>query len=292
VAEFAHVIVTRFNLPSAGAESLIRAKEGWLRDRVALFERYCLPSVLAQSNQFFDWIIYFDPKSPGWLRERIDSHTEKRSYIPLFRTSVGPADLAADIDEITGRRGTALITSSLDNDDALAIDFIERLQAAAALRPGRTAVYLSRGLIKSGRRVYLRVDPANAFPSVVEDWSSPVTCWADWHNLLGNHMPVLELHGDPGWLQVIHGANVSNRVRGRLARPGDYTRLFPTALDGVETPSPAEEVADLLAARPWRLARDSGRLLTKAAIMQLVGKDGLDRLKHIAALRGDQGAAR
>lgn len=291
MAEFAHVIVTRFNLPSAGVESLIRAKEGWLRDRVALFERYCLPSVLAQSSQFFDWIIYFDPETPGWLRERIEAHTETRSYTPVFRTSVSPADLAADIDKITGRCGTRLITSSLDNDDALAVDFVERLQAAAR-RPGRTAVYLSRGLIKSGRRVYLRVDPTNAFPSVVEDWSSAVTCWADWHNLLGNQMPVLELLGDPGWLQVIHGTNVSNRVRGRLTSPGEYTRLFPTLLDDVDTPSTAEELTDLMARRPWRLARDSGRSLTKATIMQLVGKDGLDRLKNLAAIRGDTRAAR
>jgi hypothetical protein len=290
LAEFAHVIVTRFNLPSAGVESLIRAKEGWLRDRVALFERYCLPSVLAQTNQSFEWIIYFDPESPDWLRARILAHTEKKSYTPVFRTSVSPSDLSADIGRITGRQGARLITSSLDNDDALAVDFVERLQTAA-LCPGRTVVYLTRGLIKSGRRVYLRVDPTNAFPSVVEEWDSAVTCWADWHNLLANHMPVLALDGDPGWLQVIHGTNVSNRVRGRLASPDEYASLFPALLDGVDAPSPAEELADLVAGRPWRLARDSGRSLTKAAIMQLAGKDGLDRLKNLAAIRGNTGGA-
>lgn len=289
--EFAHVIVTRFNLPSAGVESLIRAREGWLRDRVGLFERYCLPSVQAQTCHRFDWIIYFDPESPRWLRERIEEHVEMKSYTPIFRTSVTPADVAADIGEITGGPGDRLITSSLDNDDALAVDFVERLQAAAA-RAGRTAVYLSRGLIKSGRRIYLRVDPVNAFPSVVEDWTSAATCWADWHNLLGNHMPVRALGGKPGWLQVVHGTNVSNRVRGRLASPGEYARLFPALLDDVDTPSPAEGLADLMVGRPWRLARDSGRSLTKATIMQLAGKDGLDRLKNRAALHGDSGAAR
>ena len=29
----AHVFLTRFNLPSEGVESLIRAREGWLRER-------------------------------------------------------------------------------------------------------------------------------------------------------------------------------------------------------------------------------------------------------------------
>jgi len=39
-----HVLLTRFNLPSKGFEGMITAKEGWLTDRIALFEFYCLPS--------------------------------------------------------------------------------------------------------------------------------------------------------------------------------------------------------------------------------------------------------
>ncbi len=40
-----HVFLTRFNLPSAGFESMVRAKQGWLQNRVELFERFCLPSL-------------------------------------------------------------------------------------------------------------------------------------------------------------------------------------------------------------------------------------------------------
>lgn len=105
-------------------------------------------------------------------------------------------------------------------------------------------------------------------------------------------MPVLELDGQPGWLQVIHGTNVSNRIRGRLASPGEHACLFPTLLDDVDQPTPGEELADLVAGRPWRVARDSGRQVTKTAIVQLVGKDGLDRLKSLAASRSGTRAAR
>lgn len=282
--DFDHVILTRFNLPSAGAESVIRAKDGWLRDRVELFERYCLTSVLAQRNQRFDWIIYFDPQSPAWLRERIDEHAAKDIYVPVFRTSVGPAELAADISRVTGGHCQRLITSSLDNDDALAIDFTERVQAAAP-PSGRTAIYLAQGLIKHGSRLYLRQDRHNAFPSVVEDWTEPVTCWADWHNLLGRHMPVLELRDGPGWLQVIHSANVSNRIRGRRTSPSPRLGSFPGLLDDAHVPSAAEVAADLVAGRPWRLARDSGRSLAKTAIMRIAGKDGLDQVKSLWAMR-------
>ncbi len=50
-------------------------QSGWLEDRVELFERYCLPSVAAQTDRRFSWIIYFDPQSPAWLRQRIEGHT-------------------------------------------------------------------------------------------------------------------------------------------------------------------------------------------------------------------------
>jgi Putative rhamnosyl transferase len=280
-----HVLLTRFNLPSAGVESIIRAKEGWLRERIALFELYCLPSVRAQTNQRFHWIIYFDPESPDWLKGRIESHSGDGPYIPIFRQSVSQADLIADIERVTGGQGRRLITTNLDNDDGLATDFVERLQTTEP-GPDRTAVYLAAGLIKSGSRLYLRMDRHNAFGSVLEDWSSPSTCWSDWHTLLGRSMRVLELNGEPGWLQVIHGSNVSNRVRGRLVSPARYTGLFPGLLDDVRPPQPLEFAIDRLAAQPRRVARDSGRAVVKGAAMRLLGKNGLDRAKAFLASRG------
>jgi putative rhamnosyltransferase len=98
-----HVLLTRFNLPSAGHESLVRARENWLRDRVALFDRYCLPSVRAQSCPDFSWLIYFDPESPGWLRDWVRSHEGRGSFSPVFRESVSREQLLADIRAVLGR---------------------------------------------------------------------------------------------------------------------------------------------------------------------------------------------
>jgi hypothetical protein len=279
-----HVLLTRFNLPSGGVERIIRAKEGWLRDRIVLFEHYCLPSVRAQTNQDFHWIIYFDPESPEWLKQRIQSHADEGAYVPFFRTSVGNAELIADIVRLTGGYGTNLITTNLDNDDGLAIDFVERLQALGPCQE-RTAVYLARGLIKSESRLYLRTDRHNAFGSVVETWTSPSTCWSEWHTLLGKSMRVIELHDEPAWLQVVHGANVSNRVRGRLVAPSGYARLFPGLLDDVRTPQLLELATDTIIAQPRRLVRESGRALAKAIAMRLLGKKGIDRVKTFWASR-------
>ncbi|MCX5041682.1 putative rhamnosyl transferase [Aldersonia sp. NBC_00410] len=282
--------MTRFNLPSAGAESLIRAKEGWLRSRVDLFERYCLPSVRAQRNQNFRWIVYFDPESPQWLHERITAHTDAGGYVPLYRTKVEPADLVADLRNLITAPGDVLITTNLDNDDGLAVDFTDRLQRISTHHE-RAAVYLANGLIKSPSAVYFRNDPHNAFCSVRENWSAPRTCWADWHNLLGTTMPTLEIGGAPAWLQVIHGANVSNRVRGRLVSPAPHRDRFPGVLDDVAEPTSTARMRDLLVDRPRRLVRESGRSAAKRAAMSIGGKNGLDRLKTFVAQRGRRAPA-
>ncbi|MBW4716986.1 glycosyltransferase [Saccharothrix obliqua] len=281
-----HVILTRFNLPSVGAESVVRAREGWLTERVGLFERYCLPSVRAQTSANYRWIIYFDPESPQWLKDRIASHGD--AYTPVFREQVSRDELLEDIGKLFPVKGDGLITSNLDNDDALAADFVARLQAD---RPtgGRTALYLANGLVKSPTGVYAHHDKDNAFASMREPWDDPVTCWADWHNRLHRHGRWVSLGGAPGWLQVVHGGNVSNRTRGRLVSPAPYRALFGDALDDVAEPDRRVLARDRYVGHPKRVARDGARYLAKTAALRVLGADGFERAKRIIAARGRAG---
>jgi hypothetical protein len=277
-----HVVLTRFNLPSKGAESYVRAKDGWLTERVGLFERYCLPSVLAQTDRRSKWIIYFDPESPEWLLHRIKSHGD--AYTPIFRAEVSRAELLGDIEGLFDVKGDELLTTNLDNDDGLAADFVARLCA----EPGpvaRSAYYVSNGLIKSPEGLYGHRDPHNAFVSVRESWDQPITCWGHWHNRMHQHMPVVELGGEPGWLQVVHGGNVSNRTRGRLVSPVPHRRLFGDSLDDVEEPDGRTLARDRFVGQPVRIARDSGRVLLKNTAMKVLGKSGFERAKQLLAAR-------
>ncbi|MGP5071874.1 glycosyltransferase [Arthrobacter rhombi] len=284
--EISHVLLTRFNLPTPGVESLIRAKDGWLRDRQALFERYCLPSVKDQSERNFHWIIYFDAESPKWLRARIAELSSDGTFVPLFRQSVPHAQLVQDVEEVAGRRTEILMTTNLDNDDAISKDFVARLQAAV-LGPERRAFYVSYGLIQQGRRLFLRLDPTNAFCTVSESWEEPSTCWFDWHNRLDRHMPTTQIPGEPGWLQMVHEGNVSNRIRGRRVSPAGFADAFGQVLQGVEIPGAGELLFDRFVAAPIRRARDFLRDGAKGIIMRLGGKNGLDRLK-LAVARGNR----
>jgi GT2 family glycosyltransferase len=275
-----HVILTRFNLPTPGPEALIRAQDGWLRNRVALFEKYTVPSLRAQTEQSFRWIVYLDVESPQWLRDRLAPLIDEGLLTALYREEVGWADVARDARELTGATGDALLTTNLDNDDAVAADFVERLQDAARTEKGPVAIFLRNGLIAHGMEVYLRDDRDNAFCSVSESWEDPQTAWRDWHTLLHTHFRTVNLGGDPGWLQVVHGQNVSNKVHGALTSPSDYRRLFPALLDEMPGPRAASLFADRLVRRPIRSAMKAARTLAKNIFLRALGKQRLDAFKE------------
>jgi hypothetical protein len=273
-----HVLLTRFNVPTPGRESLIRAQDGWLRDRIGLFERYCLPSVRAQTNQHFEWIVYFDPESPRWFMDWLKGLGRDRPFHAIFRTAISREQMLSDVRTVTGRRSGMLLTTNLDNDDGLAVDFVERLQAAVT-GGRREALYLTQGLILRETETYLRTDRVNAFCSVAEPWDDPVMAWADWHNRLGRSMPVVQVGGGPGWLQVVHDRNVSNTVHGRLVQPAEHLGRFPDILHGLPPVRPSRLLADAGVRRPWRVARKSVRTGAKSVVLSVLGPRGYDRVK-------------
>jgi hypothetical protein len=67
-----------------------------------------------------------------------------------------------------------------------------------------------------------------------------------------------------GWLQVIHGENVTNRVKGRQ-RPGsvlgDAFAIRPGS--DVKTPGPLDALVENLVRYPVRLAREAAVKLIK-----------------------------
>ena len=273
-----HVILTRFNLPSGGIERSIRVREGWLESRVELFETYCLPSVAAQSAADLSWIVYFDPESPVWLKRRITLWQDGTPLTPVFRASVSADQLLEDVRRISGAGHARLLTTNLDNDDALAVDFAARVQAMEPEREA-TALYLAQGLIACGGLLYRRVDRANAFCSVSAPWREPKTCWADWHNLLGRGMPVRVDRRRPAWLQVVHGRNVSNRVHGVLTSPAAYADLFPGLLGSFAEPDLPARLRDAALEQPGRFLREAGRGLAKRVIVAAAGRGALDRVR-------------
>lgn len=273
-----HILLTRFNLPTGGVEARIRANESWLARRWELFERYCAPSVAAQTSVTFTWLIYFDPESPAWLIRAIEPYVTRGAFQPIFRAEVSTDSLLDDIRAVARHPDGMLLTTNIDNDDAIAVDFLQRVRESVDFTD-RRALYVTNGLVKAARGLYLRRDPHNAFCSVATPWAQPSTSWDEWHILLGRSMPVVEIGGAPGWLQVIHGENVSNRVRGHLTSSRTHREAFPHLLDDVAEPGTARLLRDRALVAPARHLRDLGRAGARRAAIAILGQEGMQSLK-------------
>lgn len=80
---FSHFLITRFNLNlyERDKHAAPTRTARWLEHRFEVFERYCLPSVAAQTATDFRWLCLFDAATPEPDRRRIASY---RAVCPRF----------------------------------------------------------------------------------------------------------------------------------------------------------------------------------------------------------------
>ena len=170
-------ILTRFNLLlwRKDKEGNKVRSQAWLEHRFMLFERYCLPSIANQTCNEFEWIVLFDSKTPDSFKERISElQTKCPQLIPVF---VEPEQgrYFAEIfrKEVTFRlskRSERILTTYLDNDDALDIHFVENIQRHASELSDGTFIYYTEGFqFFTDYKYLMKIHyPRNHFVSVVE----------------------------------------------------------------------------------------------------------------------------
>lgn len=268
---FTHVVQTRFNLATPGRESKIRNQPDWLSGRFDLFEQYCLSSMAAQTNQNYQWIIYFDDQTPENFRERIRECQKVRPfhafYTPLFAADGWERSirtiLGSDLEP-------ALLTTSLDNDDSLASDYVDRLQDIVGGYRGEApaAFNFTMGYVKACRRIYALRHRSSAFVNLLEQTDTRLkTAQGIPHMALKHETRLIQCPGPGAWLQIVHGGNVSNRARGRLVTQSSDLQRFPaSSLADVEKPGMGEIVMDRLVHAPVRFGRDAA----SAALQRLL----------------------
>ena len=211
----AHVILTRFNCRFLNWDYPARRQPGWLAERFDLFERYCLPTLKSQTSQDFYWMIYFDSGTPASYAANAKQLFDGYSNIHMRFVDVFSAEtLELDLKSVLGGRYDWLVSTRLDNDDGLNSSFMERLRRE--IHPGRReAINFPNGLILGKDKIYLSRQPSNAFLSLSEPFEGFKTALCAPHKDMKRHSPVRDVNVGPMWLQVVHGNNVSNKLRGR-----------------------------------------------------------------------------
>jgi hypothetical protein len=250
-----HILLTRFNVRVRAKWSHASADPAWLLNRFDLFEQFCLPSVRSQTAPDFRWLIYFDAMTS---EEHLDRARTALADLPQARIVLIDAfdrELwLPPIHESIPLGASRVITTRLDNDDALHPHFLSAVQAAALRSEMPCFLNLSKGYTLRDGHLHLVHDRSNAFLSLVEHTAAPETVWVKPHTEASTFAPVQQVSAPPAWLQVIHGENVSNRVRGRRV---DARRLHEFGFPAPGDESTLAILADNLSRYPARLARDA-----------------------------------
>jgi hypothetical protein len=240
---FSHFILTVFNVrvDYGGKKPPDRA---WLDHRFHLFETFCYPSVHAQTCQDFTWLVLFDAATPPEYRRRIEKCQEWDRFTPVFVDEVMSIEAFARMrDRLIGDRAgtpTTLITTQLDNDDALHRRYIENIRREVREDTFEFINATNGFLLDYERnRLYKKRDFSNPFYSLIEPFHNFRTVWCVPHHKLSSVGTVRQIDTEPLWLQVVHGKNVLNNIGIRrrlgLGRLGEGFVLHYEAADHHES---------------------------------------------------------
>jgi hypothetical protein len=228
--ELEHVVLTRFNIRyTENSDSFSVGNDPtWLAHRFDLFEQYCFPSLIQQSNQDFTWLIFFDNDTPSIFAARARALAERRSRTHAIFCDKLPIERVRDeISKHIGSNPKWLLSTRIDNDDGLHIDFLSSVRQTAQYNFSHV-INVPVGLILRARRTYMYRHESNAFISLFEPYSVANTVFSITRHVdAAKSYPVIQGVEKALWLQVIHGKNISNRIRGWRVKLADVASGFP-----------------------------------------------------------------
>lgn len=280
---FKHFVITLFNLKLWGVDKnkVPTQTDAWLSQRFDLFETYCLPSLQAQTTKNFIWLCLFDADTPEEFKQRIAHYQD---VVPQFKACYFSAEEASEFlsEDDTRRcrfiRDTVasllspddefVLTTNVDNDDALHKDMLACLQRHFLKNPQETLYSMNLGIqyIPAMKAVMRMRYPHNHFLSLSERTDKDFrTIEFYGHTVARKRLPVTDIFERPYWMEVVHGHNVSNdlRITSRI-RYTLYIKAFSLVDFGIpQTISLRRNLVNALVCLPayfvkiavWRLGR-------------------------------------
>jgi len=206
---FSHVLITRFNVRIQWQYTFRGCDPDWLAERFRLFDRYCFPSVVAQTNANFVWLVFFDAETPEPFRSRLHQYAQFEPFQPIFVREFSRDVFREALAGLGYLDRPFLITSRLDNDHALARDYIDRVQKAFTPQD-RTFINFPTGLILRHGALFQGRDPHSHFVSLIEKSQDALTVYVN-HSRIMEYGSVVQLDGPPAWLEVRHPGRLTDK---------------------------------------------------------------------------------
>lgn len=211
--QYRHIILTRFNL-QYDPDSTLHIQPCWLDNRLALFEKYCLPSMLQQTCRDFTWLLLADEHTPDIQRKRLLSYP---NILPQIEVLFCPYYddfnvLYRQIGEQYGKGYEWLLSTRLDNDDMLATNAVENLhcymeQHAPA---NRILTYPIGVQYFADANIAFKIGfTSNHFLTFLEDKHHIRTCLGIDHTKV-SPSSLRSIGSADMWCEIVHSSNICN----------------------------------------------------------------------------------
>lgn len=211
-----HLLLTKFNVPLVAGDGPRRGiQEHWLAARMELFERWTLPSVAMQTRPPDRWLIFVDAQTPERYLSRLRAIRQPLASICTIDGQLSDEMIGTIVREYVPPEVGLLLTSRIDNDDAIAATYLERVWGQAT--GWRGFLNPRSGLQYVDGMIFRRWDSRSPFLTMVEDLAAseiPRTAFSVEHHHAETLAPVRQIGGPPLWIQVVHGQNLANKVQG------------------------------------------------------------------------------
>ncbi|WP_298535352.1 glycosyltransferase [uncultured Algibacter sp.] len=217
---FKHFLVTRFNLRKSDWKTNKNNKavltDEWHRNRFKLFKDYCFPSVAAQTNTNFDWIVFFDTSTKDEFRDIVsDLAKEFSNFKPIYIDGMD-LYLPAVKDYVKDFEEDYIITTGIDNDDCISKNFIEEIQKRFDKQEFMALDFVDGYTIQtqSDIKIGKKLHQYNPFISLFERNVNPKTIRDRSHRNWKKEKNVLQVRDVKIWSSVIHHENKVNEFTG------------------------------------------------------------------------------
>jgi hypothetical protein len=218
---FQHLLITRFNLKNPdwkftkNNDTLL--DDQWMKERIKLFQNYCLPSVVNQTCKDFKWLIFFDNTTDNFFKNEIQNIVQEYNNIMIFYINGMPefnSSILKYVSENTKDKHY-LITSRIDNDDCIHRGFIAEIQSlfnqqdflAIDFTEGYTLQIEPEVILGKKNHIF------NPFISLIEKNENPKTVWHYVHNMWKKEQRIIQIDGKRVWMSVIHEKNKVNEKK-------------------------------------------------------------------------------
>ncbi len=185
-----------------------------------VFYDAALPSVAAQEEAGFEWLVLFDDRCPDTFRRDVEDLAADGAFTPLWSHDVFRRNSFAG--PVAGiARSTHLITTRMDSDDAIARDFMASVQQQFDGQDLLFVNFLTGLQVDRSGAVYRSDQVSGPFLSLIERRTAapPLTVYGPKHARARSVGPLRQVVAGPMWVQVVHGSNLSNIVNGARVSP-------------------------------------------------------------------------